>query len=141
LDKIKLKDKNLNISAVKIQKIYRGYIYRLKHLPLILYVFQNYLKNKIVKLINKSKDGRINCILDEIIDLLEKNTKNILKDLNKEIGLRLLSKIIIKDYYQRLLSKIIILVGFLLILKHQNVLHLIILVIWLCVFIHIQMKN
>jgi hypothetical protein len=30
LDKIKLKDKNLNISAVEIQKIYR-----LKHLSLI----------------------------------------------------------------------------------------------------------
>lgn len=97
LDKIKLKDKNLNISAVKIQKIYRGYIYRLKHLPLILYVFQNYLKNKIVKLINKSKDGRINSVLDEdeIIDLLEKKYKKYIKR-PKE---RNWFDIIIKDYY------------------------------------------
>jgi len=97
LDKIKLKDKNLNISAVKIQKIYRGYIYRLKHLPLILYIFQNYLKNKIVKLIDKSKDGRINSVLDEdkIIDLLEKKYKKYIKR-PKE---RNWFDIIIKDYY------------------------------------------
>lgn len=97
LDKIKLKDKNLNISAVKIQKIYRGYIYRLKHLPLILHIFQNYLKNKIVKLIDKSKDGRINSVLDEdeIIDLLEKKYKKYIKR-PKE---RNWFDIIIKDYY------------------------------------------
>ena len=59
------KNKNLNIFATKIQKTYRGYIYRLKHLPLILYIFQNYLKSQSVKLINETKDGRINSVLDE----------------------------------------------------------------------------
>ena len=77
----KIKNKNLNIFAIKIQKIYRGYIYRLKHLPLILYILQNYLKNQFVKLINKTKDGRINSVLDEdeIINLLEKKYKNYIE--------------------------------------------------------------
>ncbi len=91
----KINKKNLNIYAIKIQKNYRGYIYRLKQLPLILYIFQNYLKNKIVKLIDKSKDGRINSVLDEdkIIDLLEKKYKKYIK--RPKIGLILLLKIII----------------------------------------------
>lgn len=90
-------NRDFNIFAIKIQKIYRGYIYRLKHLPLILYIFQNYLKNKIIKLINKSKDGRINSVLDEdeIIDILEKKYNNYIKR-PKE---RNWFDIIIKDYY------------------------------------------
>jgi hypothetical protein len=45
LNEIKLIEIKLNIFVIKIQKIYRGYIYRLTHLPLILYIyiFQNYL--------------------------------------------------------------------------------------------------
>lgn len=35
----KLNKINLNIYAIKIQKIYRSYIYRLNHLPLILYIY------------------------------------------------------------------------------------------------------
>lgn len=93
----KIKNKNLNIFAIKIQKIYRGYIYRLKHLPLILYILQNYLKNQFVKLINKTKDGRINSVLDEdeIINLLEKKYYNYIER-PKE---RNWFDIIIKDYY------------------------------------------
>jgi len=97
IDKTKSKKKNLDFYAIIIQKIYRGYIYRLKHLPVILYIFQNYLKNKIIKLFNKSKDGRINSVLDEdeIIDLLEEKYKNYIKR-PKE---RNWFDIIIKDYY------------------------------------------
>ena len=93
----KTKSENLNIFAIKIQKIYRGYIYRLKHLPLILYIFQNFLKNKFIKLIDKSKDGRINSVLDEdkIINLLEQNYSKYIK-IPKE---RNWFDIIIKDYY------------------------------------------
>jgi hypothetical protein len=97
LDNTKSKKKNLDFYAIIIQKIYRGYIYRLKHLPVILYIFQNYLKNKIVKLHNKLKDGRINSVLDEdeIIDLLEEKYKNYINR-PKE---RNWFDIIIKDYY------------------------------------------
>ena len=64
---------------------------------MILYIFQNYLKNKIIKLIDKSKDGRINSTLDEneIIDLLEKKYKKYIKR-PKE---RNWFDIIVKDYY------------------------------------------
>lgn len=97
LNEEKLKNKNLNTFAIKIQKIYRGYIFRLKRLPLILYIFQNYLKSKIVKLVENVKDGRINSVLDEekVIDLLEIKYKNYIKR-PKE---RNWFDIIIKDYY------------------------------------------
>lgn len=96
LDDTEELNKNLNIFAIKIQKIYKGYIYRLKHLPIILYIFQNYLKNQFVKLNNKTKDGRINSVLDEdeIINLLEKKYKKYIER-SKE---RNWFDIIIKDY-------------------------------------------
>ena len=97
IDKTKSIKKNLDFYAIIIQKIYRGYIFRLKHLPVILYIFQNYLKNKIVKLHNKLKDGRINSVLDEdeIIDLLEEKYKDYIKRPKERIWF----DIIIKDYY------------------------------------------
>jgi len=91
------KKKNQEKYVIKIQKIFRGYIYRLKHLPLILYIFQNYLKNKLVKLVETSKDGRINSVMDEdkIIELLVAKFKKNIK-CPKE---RNWYDILVKDYY------------------------------------------
>jgi len=61
------------ISAViKIQKWYRGSIYRLHRLPNIMYYIQRYLKYEIVVFSNQNEDGRINSCIDEdtIIQLL-----------------------------------------------------------------------
>ena len=58
--------------AVKIQKWYRGCIFRMKRLPLIMYVIQKYLKTKSFTFATENEDGRINSCIDEngIIELL-----------------------------------------------------------------------
>lgn len=65
----------LNINddkIIKIQKWYRGCIFRLKQLPLVLYKIQYYLQNKKIKLSTGNVDGRINSCIDEkeIIEIL-----------------------------------------------------------------------
>lgn len=63
---------------ILIQKWFRGCIYRLKTLPLILYKIQKYLQSSIFKFSNNTNDGRINSCIDEeqIILLLLKNFNN-----------------------------------------------------------------
>ena len=76
-----LDDKILNESAIKIQKIFRGFIYRLKRLPNVMYNVQNYLiKQKYIST-NFTDDGRTNSALDEkqIINKLEKFLMNRIK--------------------------------------------------------------
>lgn len=59
---------------ITIQKLFRGNIYRLNHLPLILYKIRNYLLLQKILLSNKHEDGRINSSIDEniIIDIIIK---------------------------------------------------------------------
>jgi hypothetical protein len=60
--------------VVKIQSLVRGFLYRIKHLPLILYIVQQYLQRNSLKLNHHTNDGRVNSSLDEdsIITLLKK---------------------------------------------------------------------
>ena len=44
---------------IKIQKWYRGCMYRLKRLPLILYQIQKYLKSVDFEFSSQNEDGRI----------------------------------------------------------------------------------
>lgn len=64
--------------VILIQKVFRGYIYRRKRLPLILYYVQKYLENKNIILSNNTNDGRINSVIDEdkIISLIQENFQN-----------------------------------------------------------------
>ncbi len=57
---------------IKIQKWFRGSIFRLKHLPLMMYKIQKYLKLQEFQFSKHSDDGRINSCTDEdnIIELL-----------------------------------------------------------------------
>ena len=57
---------------IKIQKWYRGCMYRLKRLPLILYQIQKYLKTVNFEFSSQNEDGRINSCIDEdgVITLL-----------------------------------------------------------------------
>ena len=66
-------------------KWFRGNIYRLNHLPLILYKIRNYLLLKKILLSNKHEDGRINSSIDEniIIDIIIKKLLNAYKNLNQ----------------------------------------------------------
>jgi hypothetical protein len=62
---------------VKIQSLVRGFLCRIKQLPIILYQVQCYLQLNHLKLNYKNKDGRINSCLDEdkIINVLKKKYK------------------------------------------------------------------
>jgi len=59
---------------IKIQKWFRGYIFRLKRLPLIMYKIKKYLKLLAFQFSNQNEDGRINSSIDEdeVIKLLVK---------------------------------------------------------------------
>ena len=55
----------MDIYAIKIQKIYRGYIVRSRNLPLILLYIREYLIKNNYKCTFEFKDGRTNSIVDE----------------------------------------------------------------------------
>ena len=65
---------NINIehNAIIIQRYTRGFMYRLKKLPLIMYIIQQFLSTQNYNFINLNNDGRINSNFDEdkIIDIL-----------------------------------------------------------------------
>ena len=64
---------DLQIQAIiKIQKWFRGYILRLKQLPLIMYKIKKYLKLQAFQFSTQNEDGRINSCIDEdeVIKLL-----------------------------------------------------------------------
>ena len=65
---------SLNASALKIQKTWRGCLYRKKNLPNILRSIHIYLNNNEIKCSNETDDGRINSCFDEktCINLLKK---------------------------------------------------------------------
>ncbi len=67
--------------VVKIQSLVRGFLCRLKRLPMILYIIQKYLKKKNLHLSQKNKDGRVNSSLDEdhIMDILKKKYRKRMK--------------------------------------------------------------
>lgn len=52
--------------AIKIQKVFKGYIVRSRRLPLILYIIQKYLKSYDFTCSEIFEDGRNNSSLDEI---------------------------------------------------------------------------
>ena len=65
---------------IKIQSWFRGCIYRLKHLPLIMYKIQKYIKTLVFTFSSQNDDGRINSCVDE---------QNIVKFLIEKFGKRI----------------------------------------------------
>ena len=57
---------------IKIQKWFRGSLFRLKQLPLIMYKIKKYLKSLVFQFCQQNEDGRINSCIDEdeVIKLL-----------------------------------------------------------------------
>jgi len=67
---------------LKIQKWFRGCIWRMNRLPLIMYKIQNYLKLQAFQFSTQNEDGRINSCIDEdevIKILIEKFDEKIKK--------------------------------------------------------------
>jgi len=87
---------NIKEAVLIIQKNFRGYNYRKKKLPLILYYIQNYLKNKKIILEKNNNDGRVNSIINEkkIIKLLKEKFKERIK----ETKIRMWYDICVYDY-------------------------------------------
>jgi hypothetical protein len=81
---------------IKIQKCFRGYILRLKRLPLILYIIRRYLISKEFEFSKHNDDGRINSCMDEdeIIKLLIEKFSNKIK----KPKMRMWYDILIFDY-------------------------------------------
>jgi len=74
--------------CVKIQSVYRGFIFRIKNLPLIMLKIQFFLKSSKNLIFSKqSDDGRINSCLDEdtIIKILIDNFKDRIKKSNSRM--------------------------------------------------------
>jgi hypothetical protein len=71
-------NENNEILIIKIQSWFRGCIFRLKRLPLIMYKVQKYLISESFKFSNQTDDGRINSSLDEneVILLLKNKFKD-----------------------------------------------------------------
>jgi|TARA_B110000483_G_scaffold104110_1_gene126989 hypothetical protein len=61
-----------NVHIITIQRYTRGFLYRIKKLPLMLYVIQDFLSKQNYNFININNDGRINSNFDEeeIINIL-----------------------------------------------------------------------
>jgi len=112
--KINKPDKEYIKKIITIQSWFRGCIYRLKHLPLIMYKIQKYLKTTNFTCATENDDGRINSCIDEpnIIKLLiskfgdriKKPETNILpkqtkkKKTNKKKTIRTWCDILAYDY-------------------------------------------
>ena len=74
------KDIIVIVKIIQIQAWFRGSIFRLKRLPLIMYKIQNYLKLQAFKFSSQNEDGRINSCLDEV---------EVIKLLNEKFGARI----------------------------------------------------
>jgi len=70
---------------ILIQKNIRGFLCRIKQLPLIFYQMKNYIEKNIINVSSHTNDGRINSCLDEyeIIKLLKKKFNNKMKEVDK----------------------------------------------------------
>tara|TARA_B100001758_G_C18415224_1_gene618989 strand:- start:1423 stop:2145 length:723 start_codon:yes stop_codon:yes gene_type:complete len=82
---------------IKIQKWFRGYVLRLKQLPLIMYIIKKYLESQAFRFSTQHEDGRINSCLDEtnVIDMLIKRFGEKIK---KPICIRKWYDILVFDY-------------------------------------------
>ena len=68
------------IASITIQRMVRGYMLRMKRLPLIMYSVQEYLRSEIINFSTIHEDGRINSCIDE-----EKIVKVLIKKFGKRI--------------------------------------------------------
>jgi hypothetical protein len=74
-------DENKIIKIIKIQRWFRGCMFRLKRLPLIMYKIKQYLETQSFQFSNQNEDGRINSSIDEdeVIKLLVNKFGNKIK--------------------------------------------------------------
>jgi len=83
---------------IKIQSWYRGTIFRLKRLPMILYIIKKHIQTQDFLLSNKTIDGRVNSFIDEemiVSSLVKKFGKDRIKKPKRK---RMWYDILVFDY-------------------------------------------
>jgi len=85
------------LTAIKIQKWFRGYIFRVHRLPLIMYQMQHYLQSITFEFSTQTQDGRTNSCLDED-ELLTKLTNKFGNKI-KTPKIRMWYDLLAFDYY------------------------------------------
>jgi hypothetical protein len=83
-------------NIIKIQKWFRGCMFRLKQLPLIMYKIQQYLKLQAFQFSIQNEDGRINSCIDE--DLVIKLLSEKFNEKIKKPKIRMWYDILAFDY-------------------------------------------
>ena len=83
-------------SSIKIQKWFRGCLFRLNHLPLIMYKIQKCLKSKAIQFSTQNEDGRINSCMDE--DVVIKLLIEMFGDKIKKPKIRMWYDLLAYDY-------------------------------------------
>ena len=83
-------------NVIKIQSWFRGSIYRLHRLPIIMYTIQRYLRSVEFTFSQSSDDGRVNSSLDEqtCVDYLSQLLGNRIR----LVSIRLWYDILVRDY-------------------------------------------
>jgi hypothetical protein len=83
-------------SAVRIQKWFRGCMFRLKRLPIVMYVVKEHIAKQSFAFANQTADGRINSCFDEekVIEILTKEFKDRIQKPN----IRMWYDVLIRDY-------------------------------------------
>ena len=84
------------IKIIKIQKMFRCYIFRLKQMPLIMYKIKKYLELNAFTFSTQNEDGRINSCIDE--DSLIKLLVNKFSKKIKKPKIRMWYDILVFDY-------------------------------------------
>lgn len=95
----KSKRKRVETLIIKLQSLVRGYLYRLKILPLILYQIRNYLVKNKIELSKCSNDGRISSCIDENIITEKLKNNAYFKDKIKIPKERWWYDVLIRDHY------------------------------------------
>jgi hypothetical protein len=71
----------MDVIVIKIQKLFRGWLFRLRRLPVIMYKIQKILQSQLFQFSHDNEDGRINSCIDEecIISILIDNLSGRIK--------------------------------------------------------------
>ena len=93
--KLSIASQNID-KIILIQKHVRGYLYRLKYLPLIMYVMKRYLRSEKISLSSKNQDGRVNSSTDE--DIVISKLVSRFGDRIKVPKIRMWYDILVRDY-------------------------------------------
>lgn len=90
-----MEEDTLNEIIVRIQAWFRGHMFRLKRLPLIMYKLQKFMKSQNIQCSNVNEDGRVNSCIDE--DVVVKMLQDKFGDRIKKPNIRMWYDMLVFD--------------------------------------------